>query len=94
MQKQTVGGDRPWWVSLVSSWLGPMLEGWIADFVRSKIEREFDPQDFLEGATDAFFTGGFRVYSRLRASPFLTDGGCYSRCRPWGKPCRRQACAT
>ncbi|KAI7836067.1 hypothetical protein COHA_010036 [Chlorella ohadii] len=54
VQRQTVGGDSPWWLTLVSNWVGPIVQNWISDWVKAKIEQQFDTEEFLEGAADAF----------------------------------------
>lgn len=54
VQRQTVGGDTPWWLTMLSNWVGPIVQNWIADFVKAKIEQQFDTEEFLEGAADAF----------------------------------------
>ncbi len=30
VQRQTVGGDSPWWLTLVSNWVGPIVQNWIS----------------------------------------------------------------
>lgn len=30
VQRQTLGGDTPWWLALLSSWVGPRVQNWIA----------------------------------------------------------------
>lgn len=30
VQRQTVGGDTPWWLTMLSNWVGPIVQNWIA----------------------------------------------------------------
>ncbi|KAL4436837.1 hypothetical protein ABPG75_003976 [Micractinium tetrahymenae] len=56
VQRQEVGGPPTWWQQLINLTLGAWVQHVIGELIRSRVEKEFDVKEFLEGAKDAFHT--------------------------------------
>lgn len=58
LEKQTLGGpEPPLWQQAITGALGRLLQSWASDFMRARIDRRFDAEEFLEGSKDAFWMG-------------------------------------
>ena len=55
VMEQTMDDHLPWWQRAIVERFGAWAQTFYADFLRSRVEKEFDLQDFLEGAKDAFW---------------------------------------
>ncbi|EFN55690.1 expressed protein [Chlorella variabilis] len=53
--QQEVGDEPAWWQTLLRAMLGQWLQGWIGEFLRTRVEREFEVEEVLEGAKDAYY---------------------------------------
>lgn len=55
VQEQTMADPLPWWQRALVDRFGAWVQTFYADFLRSRVEKEFELQEFLEGAKDAFW---------------------------------------
>jgi hypothetical protein len=55
MMEQTMPDPLPWWQRALSDKFGAWVQNFYADFLRSRVDKEFELQEFLEGAKDAFW---------------------------------------
>ncbi|PSC74594.1 Swr1 complex bromodomain subunit Brf1 isoform A [Micractinium conductrix] len=56
LQKQQAGSEPTLLDGILQATVAKWVQGWIANFVRGRIETEFDVTEFVEGAKDALYT--------------------------------------
>lgn len=56
VMEQTMPDPLPWWQRALVDRFGAWVQTLYSDFLRARVEREFELEEFLEGAKDAFWT--------------------------------------
>ncbi|KAG7672393.1 hypothetical protein Ndes2526B_g09095 [Nannochloris sp. 'desiccata'] len=55
MMEQTMPDPLPWWQRALVDRFGAWVQTFYSDFLKARVEKEFELHEFLEGAKDAFW---------------------------------------
>jgi hypothetical protein len=55
MTEQIYQDHLPWWQRSIVEKFGAWVQTWYEDFLKARVEKEFELQEFLEGSKDAFW---------------------------------------